>query len=82
MIEIDLLKHSTELSDFLGIGKRWLFVPGYVYTTNDARNVFARMVMPGLEVDEAVEPLMHMDKLADVLSRRLSDSPKMKSAGI
>lgn len=67
MISIDIQKYRSELSDFLSIGKRWLFVPGFVYTTNEAKNVFARLVMPGLEADEAVDPLMRMDKLEDVL---------------
>jgi|SRR5438552_1325029 len=68
MIQLDIGKFGSELADFLSIGKRWLFVPGYVYTCNDAKNVFARMTMPGLEANEAIDPLMKMDRLENVLS--------------
>jgi hypothetical protein len=81
LIQIDLQKYHQELADFLSIGKQWLFVPGYVYTTNDAKNVFARLVMQGLEIDETIDPLMQMDRLEDLLKMKSVKTLKISVRG-
>jgi hypothetical protein len=67
MIELNLDEVRKPLQSFLEIGRHWLFAPKYVCTTTKEKNIFGRFLMPGLEPEEQVDPMMDMGELDSVL---------------
>lgn len=80
VIELDLETYRGPLASFLGVGTKCLFVPGspsFVCTTTKERQVFARMLMPGVEDDpKAPDPVMDLDGIQNILKE--SKVKKMK----
>src|SRR5256885_11964790 len=77
MIELNLEESRKPLTSFLEIGRKWLFAPKYVYTTTKEKNIFGRFLMPGLEPEEQVDPLMDMSELESVLKLTTVKSAKI-----